>query len=104
MAKDAAARLVQDEVAQGIVAGDPAALLPDRVARRGRDAADDDVAHLALGMGGDDVDGLAAAHGVDPFYGHSQPGGSAGAVPVMAASAQSARLPKRTSRPDRPGA
>lgn len=51
MAEDAAARLVQDEVAQGLFAGDPAALLPDRIARWRRDTADDHVAHFTLGMG-----------------------------------------------------
>ena len=62
VAEDAAARLVEDEVAQGLVLGDPAALLPDRLAGRRQDAADDDVADLALGMGGDDVDGPGRAH------------------------------------------
>ncbi len=38
------------------VAGDPARLLPERGAGRRRDAADDDVADLALGMAADDVD------------------------------------------------
>lgn len=51
MAEHAAARFVQDEVAQGLVIGDPAALFPDRVTGRGQDAADDDIADLAFGMG-----------------------------------------------------
>ena len=51
------------------------ALLPERLARRRRDPADDDVAHLALGMGGDHVDDPGAAHG------------------CLASSDQGARLP-----------
>ncbi len=62
MAEDAAARLVQHEAAQGVVAGDEAGLLPERVAGGRGDAADDDVADLALGVAGDDVDGAGAAH------------------------------------------
>ena len=60
--EDAAARLVQHEVAQRLVAGDEARLRPERVARRRRDAADDDVADLALGVAGDDLDGSAGSH------------------------------------------
>ena len=48
MPKDAAARLVEQEVPQGLIAGDEARLLPDRLARWRRRAADDDVADLAL--------------------------------------------------------
>ena len=57
--QDAAARLVQDEVAQGLVRSDEARLRPERLAGRRCDAADDDIAHLALGMAGDDLDGPA---------------------------------------------
>ena len=66
MAEDAAAGLVQHEVAQGLVPGDPAALRPDRVAGGRGDAADDDIADLAFRMGRDDVEGLRAAHAVLP--------------------------------------
>ncbi len=64
MAEDAAARLVEHEIAQAVVAGDEAALRPERVARRRRDAADDHVADLSFGMGRDDVNRLDAAHRV----------------------------------------
>ena len=60
MAKHAAAGLIQDEIAQRLVAGDEARLFPDRVAGRRRHAAHDDIAHLAFGMAVDDVDGLYA--------------------------------------------
>ena len=63
MAEDAAARFVEDEIAQGAVIGDEARLLPQGFAGRGRDAADDHVADLALGVAGDDVDDLGGAHG-----------------------------------------
>lgn len=62
MAENPAARLVQDEVAQALVAGDPTALLPDRLARRGCYAANDYVADLSFGMGGDHMNGLHATH------------------------------------------
>ncbi|MOA37098.1 hypothetical protein D3C78_1586700 [compost metagenome] len=58
MAEHAAARLVEDEVAQGLVAGDPARLLPDSGAGRRGDATDDDVADFTFGMAIDDVDDL----------------------------------------------
>ena len=64
VAEDAAARLVEDEVAQRLVAGDEARLLPERVARRRRDAADDDVADLAFGMAADHMDGLGTCASV----------------------------------------
>jgi hypothetical protein len=50
MPEDAAARFIQHEIAQGLVAGDPGPLVPQGVAGRGRNAADDDVADFALGM------------------------------------------------------
>ena len=62
MPEHPAARLVEQELAQGAVAGDEARLLPQRLARRGRDAADDHIADFALGVAGDNVDDLAAAH------------------------------------------
>ena len=67
MPEHAAARLVEHEIAQGLVAGDEARLLPERRAGRRRDAADDDVADLALGVAGDDVDDLGAAHVKTPL-------------------------------------
>jgi hypothetical protein len=51
-------RLVENEIAQGLVARDEARLLPQGFARRGRDATDDHVADLALGVAGNDVDDL----------------------------------------------
>ncbi len=65
MPEHPAARLVQHEVAQALVTGNPARLLPDGLAGRRRDAANDHVAHLALGMAADDVDGARAAHQTD---------------------------------------
>ncbi len=62
MAKDAASRLVEHEAAQRLVGGDEAALLPQRVARRRRDAADDHVADLAFGMAAHHMDRLRRAH------------------------------------------
>ena len=62
MAKNAAARLVEHEIAQCAVAGDEARLLPHRIARWRLDAADDHITHFALGMTADDLDGLAAPH------------------------------------------
>ena len=50
MAKHPAARLVQHEIAQGLVPGDPAGLVPDGVAGGRGDAADDDIADFTLGM------------------------------------------------------
>ena len=58
VAEDAAARLVEHEVAQRLVGRDEVALLPDRVARRRQDAAHDDVADFPLGVRRDDVDEL----------------------------------------------
>jgi hypothetical protein len=60
--EDAAARLVEDEIAQAAVLGDEARLLPQGFARRGRDAADDHIADLALSVAGDGVDDFGAAH------------------------------------------
>jgi hypothetical protein len=47
MPEDAAAGLVQDEVPQALVPRDEVPLLPERPARRRRDAADDDVSDLS---------------------------------------------------------
>ena len=62
MPEHATARLVQHEVAQCLVTGDETALFPDRIARWRQDSAHDDIAHLALGMGGNDMDCLAGSH------------------------------------------
>jgi hypothetical protein len=62
MPEDAAARLVEDEIAQGAVLGDEARLLPQGFAWRGRDAASDHIADLALSVAGDDVDNFIGAH------------------------------------------
>ena len=62
MPEHATARLIQHEVAQGLIPRDETALFPDRIARRGQDAAHDDITHLALGMGGNDVNCLAGSH------------------------------------------
>jgi hypothetical protein len=62
MPEDAAAPLVEDEIAQGAVLGDEARLLPQGFAWRGRDAANDHIADLALSVAGDDVDNFIGAH------------------------------------------
>ncbi len=62
MAEHAAVRLLQHEIAQGIVGGDGARLRPDGIARRRRDPAHDDITDLTLGMAADDVDDLAGTH------------------------------------------
>ena len=64
MPENAATRLIEDEIAQGAVAGDEARLLPQGFAWRGRDAADDHVADLAFGVAGDDVDDFGGSHGI----------------------------------------
>ena len=56
MAKHAAARFVEHEVAQGFVLGDPARLFPHGGAGRWGDTADDHVADFAFGVAADDVD------------------------------------------------
>ena len=62
VAEDSAARLVQHEVAQLPVVRDEPRLLPQRLARRRCDPADDDIADLAFGVGADDVDDAAGTH------------------------------------------
>ena len=62
MAEDAAARLVQDEIAQSSIGFDGGALFPERPPGGRRDATDNDIANLALGVAADDVDGLGATH------------------------------------------
>jgi hypothetical protein len=66
VAKDAAARFVEHEIAQGLIARDEARLLPQRVAGRRRDAADDDVADFAGGVAAHDMDDLGRSHGSFP--------------------------------------
>jgi hypothetical protein len=56
MAEHPATGLVEDEVAQGLVLGDPARLFPHRGAGWRRDAADDDIADFAFGVATDYVD------------------------------------------------
>ncbi len=58
-----AAGLVQHQVTQALIAGNPAGLLPQARARRRIDAADDNVADFALGMTGHHVNDLVAFHG-----------------------------------------
>jgi hypothetical protein len=58
MAEHATAGLVQHEVPQRFVLRDEARLLPDRVAGRWRDAADDDVADLAFGVAAYDMNDI----------------------------------------------
>jgi hypothetical protein len=60
--KNSATRLIEQEIAKDTVAGDEAGLLPQAVARRRRDAADDDVADLPLRVTRDDVDNFGRAH------------------------------------------
>jgi hypothetical protein len=64
VAKDAAARLVEDEIARDAVLGDEARLLPQGFARRRRNSADNHVADLPFGMAGDDVDDFRGSHGI----------------------------------------
>ena len=62
MPEHPAARLAEHEAPEGLVARDEAGLLPQGLARRRRDPADDDVADLALGVAADDMDGFEAPH------------------------------------------
>jgi hypothetical protein len=62
--ENSATRLVENEIAQGLVARDEARLLPQGFARRGRDATDDHVADLAFGMARDDVDNSRGSYGI----------------------------------------
>ena len=61
--EDAAARLVQHEIAQRLVLRDEARLLPDRIARRREHAADDDVADLAFGVAAHHMNDRRSAYG-----------------------------------------
>jgi uncharacterized protein (TIGR00645 family) len=62
MPENTAARLVEHEAAEPAVDRDEAGLFPDRLARRGCYATDDDIAHFALGVTADDVDEPGAPH------------------------------------------
>ena len=64
MAKNASARLIEDQIAQGAVLGDEARLLPQGFAWRRRNSADYHVADLALGVAGDDVDDFRGSHDI----------------------------------------
>ena len=68
VARDPAARLAQKQPAETIVFGNPPALLPDRVTGRGRDPTYNNIAHLTLGMGADDVYEFRASHLVDILW------------------------------------
>ena len=67
MAKDTPARLVQHEITQCLILGNPCALLPQGIAGWWGDAAYDNIAHFAFGVTRHDMDGLAAAH-LDILY------------------------------------
>jgi hypothetical protein len=64
VAKNASARLVEDQIAQGAVLGDEARLLPQGFAWRRRNSADYHVADLAFGVAGDDVDDFRGSHDI----------------------------------------
>ena len=59
----AAARLVQDEFAQPLVAGDEARHFPQGLARRRGHPADDHIADFSFGMAADDRYDVLGAHG-----------------------------------------
>ena len=58
----AAARLMQQEPAQGPVLRQPARLRPQRVSRWRAYAADNHVAHFAFGVATDHIDRMFASH------------------------------------------
>ncbi len=62
MAEHAAARLIEDQLAQCVVFSNVIALIPKGFAGRRRNAAHDDVADLAFGVAADDMDGFCASH------------------------------------------
>ena len=64
MPEHPAAWLVQHEIAQGLILGNPFALFPDGITGGRGHAADDDIPHLAFGMTGHNMNDLGAAHGV----------------------------------------
>jgi hypothetical protein len=64
VAKDAAARFVEDEIAQCAALGDEALRLPQGFARRRRNSANH-VADLAFGVAGDDVNNFRGSHGIN---------------------------------------
>ena len=57
-----AARFVEYEIAQRAVVVNETRLFPQRVSGRRRDAADDDVADLALGVAANDMNDPGGAH------------------------------------------
>jgi hypothetical protein len=65
VAKDAAARFVEDEIAQCAVLGDEARQLPQGFARRRRNSADNHVADLTSGVAGDDVNDFRGSRGIN---------------------------------------
>jgi hypothetical protein len=65
VAKDAASRFLEDEIAQCAVLGDEARLLPQGFARRRRNSADNHVADLASGVAGDNVNDFRGSHSIN---------------------------------------
>jgi hypothetical protein len=62
MPEGAAPGFVQDGIPERLVTPDRLAHVPQGIARRRRDTADNDIADLAFGMSRADVDGLGTAH------------------------------------------
>jgi hypothetical protein len=69
VAENPSPRLVEHEVPQGFIGGDPARLFPDRIAWRRRDAANDHIADLAFGMARNHMYDFGRAHflSLSPF-------------------------------------
>ena len=95
MAEHAAARFVQHEIAQRPVARDPARLLPQRLAGRRCDAADDHVAHLAGGVAAHDVDNVTGPHRAGAFRAKSRRPRSASALRRRRRGWRLLRIPRR---------
>ena len=66
VAKNAAARLIEQKTSKDLVTGDETGLLPQAVAGRRRNPADDDVADLPFGMARYDMDDFGSTHGGEP--------------------------------------
>lgn len=62
MAKFTATGFIQHEIVQGLILGNPRALLPQGLSRWWCDTTDNDITDLAFGMAGHDVNDLVAAH------------------------------------------
>ena len=89
MPEHSAARFVQDEVAQRLVAPERLAHFPQGFAGRRGDAADDHVADFAFGMGRDDVDGFRTAQGASRGGGKVRGRGGNGKRPAASDGALS---------------